>query len=105
MEQGKEEKKKKKRSWSAKGGYIAPIFIPATPRGELARQLRDIAEKEAEAGLKFKVVEYGGRTVNGEVQKSNPTATPGCDRNDCLACQQGEGWPVPQVKHTVRTKL
>ena len=27
----REEKTKKKRNWSSKGGYIAPIIIPATP--------------------------------------------------------------------------
>ena len=104
-EKGKEEKKKKKRSWSATGGYVAPIFIPATPRGELARQLKDIAEKETEAGLKFKVVEYGGRTVNSEVQKSNPTATPGCDHNDCLACQEGRGKGGPCLKSNIQYEL
>ena len=27
------EKKRKRYNWSTKGGFIAPIFIPATPNG------------------------------------------------------------------------
>jgi hypothetical protein len=60
-------KRKKKYNWSSKGGCIAPICIPATPHGELARELREIAEKETELGLKFKIVEMGGRTIKNEV--------------------------------------
>ena len=41
--------------------------------------------------MKFKVIESGGRTIKQEVQRSNPTATPGCDRGDCLVCVDGRG--------------
>ena len=44
-----------------------------------------------DGGMKFKVVEKGGRSVQREVQKSNPTATPGCSCDDCPACQGGRG--------------
>ena len=33
----RKEKQKKKRDWGTKGGFIAPIIIPATPNGELAK--------------------------------------------------------------------
>ena len=36
----------KKRDWGTKGGYIAPIIVPATPNSELAKSLREIAESE-----------------------------------------------------------
>ena len=38
-------KKKTRQNWSAKGGYIAPSFIPATPNGELATMLSEIADE------------------------------------------------------------
>ena len=91
QDERRRKKKSKKRNWSARGGYIAPIFVPATPGGELAQMLRDVAETEAQNGLKFKVVESGGRSVVQHVQKSNPTATPGCDNADCVACKGGRG--------------
>ena len=84
-------KRKKKYDWSTKGGCIAPIIVPATPNGELAKVLREVAEKESEVGLKFRVMEGGGRTVKSVVQKSNPTASPGCGYQDCMACQDGPG--------------
>ena len=42
----KKEKLHKKKNWSIKGGYIAPIIVPATPNGELARMLKTVAESE-----------------------------------------------------------
>ena len=83
------EKKKKKHSWSTKGGFVAPIFVPSTPNGELARLLKDIADKEAEAGVKFKIIETGGRTMQSVVQNSNPTETVGCDDRRCMMCKSG----------------
>ena len=41
----------KKRNWSTKGGYTAPINVPATPNGELARMLKTVAESEQASGL------------------------------------------------------
>ena len=33
----------------------------------------------------------GGRTLKSELQKSNPTATPGCEEKDCLGCRAEKG--------------
>ena len=55
----KKEKIREKHNWSNRGGHIAPIFVPPTSNGKLARELRYIAESEA--GVLFKVVETGGR--------------------------------------------
>ena len=85
------EKQKKKTNWSNKGGFVAPIFVPPTPNGELAAQLRTIAEKEAEAGVQFKIVETGGITVKRMLQISNPMGTLGCDEERCLPCRTGQG--------------
>jgi hypothetical protein len=85
------EKEKKKHNWSRKGGYIAPIFIPPTPNSELAKSLRDIANKEAEAGVHLNIIETGGLSMRRLLQKSNPLQTPGCDDTQCLPCQSGRG--------------
>jgi hypothetical protein len=87
-----EKKKKKKHNWSAKGGHVAHILVPPTPNGELAFILRDIADKEAEAGVKFKIVEMGGLSMQSQVQQSNPTETPGCEDQDCLPCSNERGF-------------
>ena len=68
-----------------------PFLSPPTPNGELAKALRDIVEREAEAGVLFKIVESGGSSIKSIVQKSNPTATLGCTDDKCLPCQTGRG--------------
>ena len=98
-------KVEKRHNWSANGGYIAPIFVPATPGGELAKELKEIADKEAVAGMKFKIVETGGTAVKHTVQSSNPTATPGCPYNDCLACKHGRGGGGRCLKSNVQYQL
>ena len=84
-------KKGSKYNWSNKGGHIAPIMVPCTPNGELARELRLIVEQEQREGIKLKIVETGGRTIKSQVQRSNPTETPGCNYLDCVPCKEGRG--------------
>ena len=91
IEARRKEKFKKRNSWSTKGGYVSPIFGPPTPNGELAQQLRKIADIEAEAGVRFKIVETGGNSVKSRIQKSNPTATEGCTNQQCVACKTEKG--------------
>ena len=86
-----EEEKRKRLNWSTRGGEVAPIFVPPTPNSELALELKRIAENEAECGVKFKIIETGERTVKSLLQKSNPTASPGCTDARCLACLPGSG--------------
>ena len=57
--------------------------------------LREVAEIEAHPSMKFKIVEKGGRTVKRALQKSNPTASVGCESGDCLACKGGRGTGGP----------
>ena len=71
--------------------YTAPILVPSTPNGELAKMLREVVEKEQQEGIKFKIVETGGITIKSRLQKSNPTATPGCSALDCVPCKNGRG--------------
>jgi hypothetical protein len=51
--------------------------------------LREVANAETMPGLKFKIVEGGGKTVRRVVQRSNPTASGNCNCDDCLACKGG----------------
>ena len=76
-------------SWSTKGGYLAPIIIPSTPGGELAKQLREICEKERD--VRFKIVEKGGMTLGNLLQRSNPTASEECGKSDCYMDNQPGG--------------
>ena len=91
LEERRINKKKKKHSWSTQGGYTAPILIPATPNSELLHLLRAVAEEEAVPGVRFKVLEKGGTTVQRILQNTNPTATPGCSDRDCVACDVERG--------------
>ena len=84
----RKEKIRKKKDWGTKGGYIAPIIVPATPDGELAKMLRSVAEKEKDSGIKFKIVEKGGLTIEKLFQTSNPTASGSCGKPDCMMDSQ-----------------
>ena len=90
-EKRKELKASKKLNWATKGGYVAPIFVPTTPGGVLMKMMRQVAEEEAREGLKFKIMEVGGKTVKRMFQRSNPTATPGCEDTDCVSCKDERG--------------
>ena len=87
----REIKKRKKHDWATKGGHIAPIFVPTTPDGILAKMMRKVAEEEAKGKLRFKIVESGGVTLKSQLQKSNPTGTPGCRDRECLGCKEERG--------------
>ena len=89
----KEEKRNKRLNWANRNGHIAPIFVPTTPGGTLMKMMKKVAEEEAKEGIRFKIMEVGGRTIKRELQKSNPTATPGCTESDCIACniERGKG--------------
>ena len=81
----------KKKNWSTKGGYVAPIIIPSTPDGELAKMLKQVAEAENECGIKFKIIEKGGKTIEKQLQNPNPTASGKCGKSDCLIDKQTSG--------------
>jgi hypothetical protein len=85
------EKRRKKHSWATRGGCIAPIIIPPTPNSELLSMLSQVAKEEALPGLRFKLVESGGKTIKRSIQKSNPTSNGMCQSGDCVVCRGGEG--------------
>ena len=87
----KNAKEKKKHQWAKKGGHIAPIFVPPTPGNQLLKDMRAVAEREARDGIRFNIIESGGATIKSKLQKSNPTAAPGCDKEECICCEEGRG--------------
>ena len=87
----KKQKKLKKKNWYAKGGYTAPLFVPATPNSELYNLLKPIAESENEAGIKVRLVEKGGPTIGKMLQRPNPSASEGCGKEECKMCSQPGG--------------
>ena len=65
--------------------------MPPTPNGELAKELKGIAENETEAGINFRIVEMVGRSIKSMLQRSNPMGTTGCEMESCLPCRAGKG--------------
>ena len=55
--------------------------------------MREVVSKEKKGEIHFKIIEMGGKTLKRELQKSNPTESPGCEEQECLGCRrkQGEG--------------
>ena len=65
-------KHQKRPDWGKKGGYAAPINIPSTLDGILAKMLRQVADSEATPpNLMLKIVENGGRRLESIL--SRPT--------------------------------
>ena len=85
------------------------IIVPSTPNSELLKMLKEVAESEAENGLKFKILERGGKPVKRKVQNSNPTAKAGCQSGDCLACKgergQGGNCRKSNVQYEIKCNL
>ena len=98
-EERRKEKRVKKHGWAKKGGHIAPIFVPSTPGSELVKTLRRVAEEEGKEGVRFNIVESGGKTMKRELIRSNPTATRGCKKEDCPCCaeEKGRGGPCQRA--------
>ena len=52
--------------------------------------MRKVAEEDEKEGIRLKIVETGGRTLKGELQRSNPTKTHGCGDQMCVGCSVGK---------------
>ena len=50
-----------------------------------------MAEEESKESIRFKITEVGGKIVKITLQRSNPTAKPGCEDYDCIACKDERG--------------
>ena len=82
----------KKKRWYRKGGYDVPLFVPQTPRGELAKRMK---EKEAQNNqgrkIRFRIVEKGGITLEQKLRRSNPWSKEKCGRPKCFPCKTDDG--------------
>ena len=82
-----------------------PLFVPHTPRGVLAKAMR---EKEAQNNqgrkIRFKIVEKGGVTLEQMLRRSNPWAGGECGRPRCFPCRGEEGGncSMESVTYTLR---
>ena len=94
-EEDKRQKKKyfQKTSWFRKGGYDVPLFVPHTPRGELAKRMRTVeAQNNQGRKIRFKIVEKGGITLEQKLRRSNPWAgEESCGRPKCFPCKSDGG--------------
>ena len=87
LEERKESKRKKKKTWYAKGGYESVIFAPATPNSSLKKNYEKAIK---ETPLKIKVVEQSGTQLKRILQTSNPFKKDTCDDDECMICKNGE---------------
>ena len=82
----------KKKTWFKKGGFDVPLFVPHTPRGELAKRMR---RKEGENNqgrkIRFRIVEKGGITLEQKLRRSNPWSKENCGRIRCFPCKSEGG--------------
>ena len=76
-------KRIKKENWYKKGGYETPIFIAATPNGELKKKLQ---KKIDESDLKIRVIEKTGSTMLRTLQKASITEERQCPDSECMVC-------------------
>ena len=66
--------------------------MAATPNSELAKMMIPIAEsKSRETGVKLRIVEKGGPTIDKMLQRLNPSASEGCGKDNCKVCAQPGG--------------
>ena len=76
-------KRQKKETWYMKGGYETPIFIAATPNGELKKRMQ---KKIDESDMKIKVIEKTGSTMKRTLHKTSITERTHCADNECMIC-------------------
>ena len=87
-----------------KRGHIAPIFVPTTPDGELVKTLQQVADKHAEEGIHFNIVEVGGRTLKSDLQKSTRLKHPGAVKQTVWLAKKVEGRVEDATKTTSTTR-
>ena len=76
----------KKKNWYKRGGYDSVIFVPCTPNSELLKRMKD---KVDDSGLKIKLIEKSGRSLEGLLRTSDPNKERRCNRIDCPVCTTG----------------
>ena len=80
----------------SKGAWYRPtdtaFFAPATPGGELAKQLQMVMEEEGKRlNLKIKTVETGGISLKRKLTGKDLCAGEPCGQPNCMFCLSEEG--------------
>ena len=77
------------------------LFVRVTPKGRLAKLLRDVEERlRGITGYRTKILEGVGRKLKDMFSNADPWAGQPCGRQDCIPCQQ-EG----DTKQNCRKKM
>ena len=80
------------KNWYKRGGFDVPLFVPHTPRGELARRMKEKEEMNNQGRtIRFKIVEKSGVSLEQKLRKSNPWGGERCGRQNCFQCRTDEG--------------
>ena len=80
------------KNWYKRGGFDVPLFVPHTPRGELARRMKEKEEMNNQGRtIRFKIVEKSGVSLEQKLRKSNPWGGERCGRPNCFQCRTDEG--------------
>ena len=87
-EERKEEKELKKKGWYKKGGHSSIVEVDYTKDSELAKEYRKAAK---EGGIKWKVVEKAGYSLENILVKSNPYKKEQCGDEKCFTCRKPKG--------------
>ena len=78
--------------WFRRGGFDVPLFVPCTPKGELAKRIAKVEELNNQGRtVRFKVVEKRGVTLEEKLRRSNLWKDEVCGRTNCFPCQSGDG--------------
>ena len=77
------EKCEKQRNWYKEGGFESVIFVPATPKSELARRFQEEVENSE---LKIKVVEKPGIKIKRILQRNDTSKRRICGDGRCFVC-------------------
>ena len=72
------------------------MFVPATPGGELAKEIQAADDKlrEGTGQRRVKIVERGGETIREKLCRNNPWGSSKCGREGCMVCpfsKEGQG--------------
>ena len=88
----REGRKRSKKQRQETPEIVTVLFVPQTPKGELAKKLQFVENKISKlSGERVKIVERGGTQVKQILHKSNPWSKGFCGRSNCLPCLHGDG--------------
>ena len=79
----RKEKVAKMSSWYRKGDYESVMFVAATPKSLLRKEMQAYIN---ECGAKIKVTERSGTKIARLLQKNDPFKNKECGKEDCLVC-------------------